>query len=109
MSARKHRSFKERTRLFVLHGGMCHLCGGKIEAATQAWDISHDIPLELGGADDDANAKLAHRKCHRAHTAKVDIPAIAKSKRVRAKNMGIRLKPKHRWPSRPFANQWRNA
>ena len=87
---RKRRSAKERARLFLLHGGICHLCNGKIEAAVEAWDISHDIPLELGGDDDDENAKLAHRKCHRAHTAKVDMPAIAKAKRVEQKHLGIK-------------------
>jgi len=97
VSARKHRSAKERARLFLLHGGICHLCEGKIEAATEAWDISHDIPLELGGADDDENSKIAHRKCHRAHTAKVDIPRIAKAKRVEQKHLGLRKS------SRPLA------
>jgi hypothetical protein len=57
----------------------------------QAWDVSHEIPLELGGADDDANRRAAHRKCHRAHTAAVDLPAIARAKRVQANHHGARV------------------
>lgn len=109
MSQRKHITAKERLRLFLLHKGICHLCGGKINGKVEAWDISHDIPLEMGGADDDENRKLAHRKCHRAHTAAVDQPNIAKAKRREMKDMGA--KPRRPWPSRSFADQnnWRRA
>lgn len=89
---RKHRSTRERARLFALHRGVCHLCNGKINGAREAWDISHDIPLELGGADDDENSKPAHRKCHRKHTSEVDIPLIAKMKRREARNNGSESK-----------------
>lgn len=82
-------SAKERVRLFALHGGVCHLCGGKITVG-EAWDVSHEIPLAIGGADDDANRLLAHRKCHRAHTSETDVPAIAKAKRREARHIGAR-------------------
>lgn len=104
--ARKHLTGKERLRLFMLHGGRCHFCGGKINGKTEAWDVSHEIPLELGGADDDVNRKPAHRKCHRAHTAAVDAPDIAKARRREIKNMGAKPKGKYRWPKRSFQN-WR--
>ena len=65
----------------------CHLCKGLIYPG-QAWDVSHEIPIELNGADDDTNRRAAHRKCHKKHTAEVDIPAIAKAKRVRAAHYG---------------------
>lgn len=82
-------STRERARLFVLHGGTCHLCAGRIQAG-DAWDVSHEIPLALGGADDDENRKLAHRKCHRAWTAEKDQPAIAKAKRREAIHLGFK-------------------
>lgn len=106
MTARKPISAKERLRLFALHGGTCHLCSGKIDATREAWEVSHDIPLELGGADDDANRLLAHAKCHRRHTSTVDIPNIAKAKRREQKNLGAR-QSKHKWPKRSFADQRR--
>ncbi len=95
MSERRSLTGKERLRLFALHGGRCHFCGGKINAVTEAWEVSHDIPLELGGADDDANRKPAHKKCHRDHTSAVDAPNIAKAKRREIKNMGA--KPRRPW------------
>jgi 5-methylcytosine-specific restriction endonuclease McrA len=73
-------STKRRLALFASKHGVCHLCGGKI-IAPEAWDVSHVIPLELGGADDESNWDVAHRKCHRVHTATKDIPDIAKAKR----------------------------
>ena len=95
MTARRSISAKERLRLFQLHGGICHLCNGRIQVG-EAWEVSHDIPLELGGADDDANRKPAHKKCHRAHTSTVDQPNIAKAKRRELRHMGIKK------PSRGF-------
>lgn len=68
----------------------CHLCRGLIFVG-QAWDVSHEIPLELHGADDEANRRAAHRKCHRGHTATVDLPAIARAKRIEASHHGARV------------------
>jgi hypothetical protein len=68
----------------------CHLCRGLIYVG-QAWDVSHEIPLELNGADDYFNRRAAHRKCHRGHTAAVDLPAIARAKRVQANHHGARV------------------
>ena len=108
MTARRSLSARERLRLFALHGGVCHLCNGKIDATREGWDVSHVIPLAIGGADDDENRQLAHRKCHRAHTAKIDQPRIAKTARQGQKHMGARTKrPGRQWPpkgSRPV--QW---
>lgn len=86
---RRSLSTRDRLRIFTLHGGICHLCGGKVLAG-EAWDVSHDTPLELGGPDDDENRKPAHRKCHRSHTAAVDLPNIAKAKRREARHLGAK-------------------
>lgn len=77
----------QRLELLERERYRCHLCRGEIQPG-QAWDISHEIPLALGGADDDENRRAAHRKCHRGHTATVDLPTIAKAKRNRAKFRG---------------------
>jgi 5-methylcytosine-specific restriction protein A len=87
MTKRRRISAKDRIALFQRECGLCHLCNGHIQAG-EAWDISHEIPLELGGADDETNMKPAHRKCHRSHTAMVDAPMIAKAKRTEAKHLG---------------------
>lgn len=87
--ARRRLSTRERARIFAAHGGRCHLCGGVIQAG-EGWDVSHDRPLALLGEDGGDNLKPAHRKCHRAHTAAVDIPTIAKAKRVEARHLGFK-------------------
>lgn len=82
---RKRFTTAQRFDLLKRENHTCHLCKGTITPG-QAWDISHEIPLELLGRDDESNRRCAHRKCHRIHTATVDIPAIARAKRIEAKH-----------------------
>lgn len=79
----------QRLKVFEANEGVCHICERKVQAG-EAWDISHLIPLELGGPDTEANWLVAHRTCHRTHTAEVDAPAIAKSRRIRIKHAGAK-------------------
>ena len=80
---------KMRADIFARHKGICHLCNMRVDAG-QDWDVSHEIPLETGGKDDDTNWYVAHRKCHRTHTAKVDAPLIAKVKRIHQRHIGAK-------------------
>lgn len=98
---RRRLSTKARVSIFTRANGICHLCGGKITPG-EAWDVSHEIPLALGGADDESNMRPAHRKCHRAWTAEHDQPAIARAKRREAKHIGAHV-PKGTLKSRGFA------
>ena len=91
MTKRRRLSTRDRVALFNRKGGICHLCGGKVMPGEE-WDNSHEIPLEMGGADDESNWNVAHRKCHRVHTATVDAPRIAKTKRQYAGHIGAKLK-----------------
>ena len=80
---------KVRADIFLRHDGVCHLCSMKVIPG-QEWDVSHEIPLEAGGRDDDSNWLVAHRRCHRVHTATVDIPLIAKVKRIHQRHLGAK-------------------
>lgn len=84
---RRHISTRERAAIFSRCGGICHLCGGRINVG-EAWEVSHDRPLALLGDDDGNNLQVAHAKCHRHHTATVDAPNIARAKRREAKHIG---------------------
>ena len=39
---------KMRADIFGRHNGVCHICELKVLAG-QDWDVSHEIPLEMGG------------------------------------------------------------
>ncbi|CAB4145829.1 HNHc domain containing protein [uncultured Caudovirales phage] len=94
---RKRISTKLRVQIFEKEKGICHLCSMKV-MVSQEWDVSHEIPLGVGGADEMHNFKVAHRKCHRHHTSTVDIPIIAKIKRIRAKHIGAKTKSRSPMP-----------
>ncbi len=85
---RKTVSTKRRVELFKAHDGVCHICGGKIQVG-EAWELEHQIPIALGGADDETNWALAHVKCHRGKTSE-DVGNIARAKRREARHLGIK-------------------
>lgn len=84
---RRRLSTRDRAAVFATHEGVCCFCRGRIQAG-ERWHVHHETPLELGGADDCSNWVPAHEKCHRSHTAAVDVPNIARAKRLEAKHFG---------------------
>jgi 5-methylcytosine-specific restriction endonuclease McrA len=86
---RKHISTKARTAFFLQRKGICYLCGGAVRPG-ELWDIEHVIALELGGADDETNWEVAHKKCHAPKT-KDDVGKIAKAKRREARHLGAKV------------------
>lgn len=107
MTARRSLSAKERLRLFTLHSGICHLCEGRIDGAREAWEVEHEIPLAMGGADDDKNRKPAHVKCHGPKTA-IDLGNIAKAKRREARHAGAKAPSKRPMPG-ARDSQWKRT
>lgn len=75
---------------------VCYRCGYHINPAHEKWDADHVIPHAFGGKEGMPICKA----CHKEKTAKEDVPAIAKAKRVSDKHLGIRTK--RGWPKRPF-------
>lgn len=88
MTFRRRISTTERQRIYDDANGICHICETAILPG-QAWEVSHPIPLAMGGEDAPDNRAPAHKRpCHSERTRQIDIPAIAKVKRVRARHTG---------------------
>lgn len=87
----KRRSISKatRVRVFLEAEGICHLCGLRIDAPKQRWEVEHVKPLSMGGTDDAANLRPAHVECHAEKTAAEAAPR-AKADRAGAKRLGIR-------------------
>jgi len=78
-----------RARVFLDADGICHLCGLRIDAPKQRWEVEHVKPLSMGGTDDRVNLRPAHVECHAVKTAGEAAPR-AKADRAGAKHLGIR-------------------
>ncbi len=88
---RKRMTASLRLRVFDNASGRCHLCGNAIDTRKDRWDVDHDKPLWLGGQDAESNMRPVHARCHVSKTAS-EAPVRAKSTRVRAKHLGIRMR-----------------
>lgn len=95
---RKSRPPRERARLFQLHGGICHMCGQKVQV-NERWELSHVIEWELTHDDSDENVKPAHYACHRTYTNTDGNPMVAKTLRLERKHLGIKSTQKSKWPT----------
>lgn len=73
-------------------------CGGRCECGclltirgTPIYD-HYPVPATLGGPGTLDNCRVLDPKCNAYITPKIDIPAIAKSKRIEATRLGLRPK-----------------
>jgi 5-methylcytosine-specific restriction protein A len=83
MTTRRPLSPMRRLRVFEAAGGLCHLCGLRIQVG-EKWEVEHRRALALGGEDDDANLSPAHVNCH-AEKTKADAKSWSKAKRMKSK------------------------
>jgi 5-methylcytosine-specific restriction endonuclease McrA len=81
-------SAKRRMEVWIAHGGVCHICGLKIDGGKEKWHVEHKNAHGISGDDSDANLAPAHVSCHAVKT-KADIKAIAKAKRMEQRAVGI--------------------
>lgn len=86
------REFSKQTKrdAFVRAKGFCQTpqCGCKLMRGNIFYD--HIIPDGLGGEPTLENCQVLCKSCHNLKTAKTDVPRIAKAKRVRDLDIGIR-------------------
>ena|SRR6187399_1085226 len=90
MRSRREFSKKVKHAAFVRADGHCEACSADLRGKPVHYD--HDIADDLGGEPTLANAKVLCVPCHKEKTRKDDVPRIAKGRRIRERNMGIRKK-----------------
>lgn len=80
--SRQEFTAKIKVAAFERACGRCENCGVKLGPAVGvAYD--HRVPDAVGGPPTLENCTVLCRNCHGAKTSKQDVPAIAKTKRVR--------------------------
>lgn len=84
--------FSKRTRLeaWTRCKGKCECCGALLRPGH--FDYDHDKPAAFGGEAVLENCRVLCEACHGDKTYRRDIPAVAKSNRIRAHKAGIRRK-----------------
>jgi 5-methylcytosine-specific restriction enzyme A len=73
---------------FERAGGRCEDCGKQLLGGVRI-EYDHRIAKEFGGNSTLENCCVLCRPCHRKKTSTKDIPAIAKSRRIRIRQAGI--------------------
>jgi 5-methylcytosine-specific restriction protein A len=75
---------------FLRANGCCEGegCGARLTIGKYAYD--HRIPDALGGEPTLQNCQVLCAACHKTKTGKSDVPAIAKTKRIRDREIGIK-------------------
>lgn len=83
---------KVQAQAFLRAHGQCEgrNCGAWLTIGKYHFD--HDIPDALGGEPTLENCVVLCIACHRDKTSKRDVPAIAKTKRIRDRHLGIKLR-----------------
>jgi 5-methylcytosine-specific restriction enzyme A len=84
---RRTLSTAERLALFLKARGQCQACGWRL-APGMRWEVDHVVPLALGGRDMLDNLQVLCRACHAGKTAHQDLPALARTRRLKARHLG---------------------
>jgi hypothetical protein len=119
MSSRKHISLTVKLAAALLKLGHVPHSQARRMTADQIIALYHfdhyPIPHAQGGVNEPWNLDPVLVAVHREKTAKIDLPMIAKTKRISKSHEEFRrklltprderIKPKSRWGSRPFPNR----
>lgn len=89
MIAPRNMTRARRARIMEAHGNECAGCGEVRNPET--FEIDHEMPLWLGGSDEDQNMKPRCLSCHRIKTAG-ESAQRAKIERIREKRFDPRSK-----------------
>jgi len=97
---------KTRDQAAIRAAGKCELCGLSFKGRPQ---FDHRLPLALGGKSDLPNCQAICAPCHKAKTAREDVPRIRKADRQRKASNGARTAPTRPIKSAPFPQSERVA
>lgn len=92
------REFSKAVKAEAFHRarGCCELCASCVKLMVGDIFYDHRVPDGLGGEPTLENCQVLCKSHHDAKTRKTDVPAIAKSKRIQLREMGI--KKRSRFP-----------
>ena len=91
---------RESLQLMLDQNGRCGCgCGVKLDPMGEGVIDEHRVALALGGTNDLTNRELWRKPCAGRKTAAKDAPAIAKAKRIEARENGTRR------PRKPIQSQ----
>lgn len=90
MSKRREFTKQVKRDAFLRANGCCEgkNCGARLTVGKFHYD--HHIPDALGGEPLLENCVVLCIACHREKTSRGDVPAIAKAKRIRDRQIGIK-------------------
>lgn len=96
---RARTEFPARVRIeaFARAKGCCEGCGQTIRPGNGP-EYDHIVPDALGGDAGLSNCRVLCRNCHGAKTARQDVPAIARTKRLHRKQIGAVTKTRNPLP-----------
>jgi 5-methylcytosine-specific restriction protein A len=95
-SARPKISKALRLKVFEKRKGICWRCRLPILGIKEKWIVEHVVARGLMGEDSIENYWPCHEHCRREKD-KEDVAAIAKVKRIKQRNLGIRDKKYYNW------------
>ena len=87
MSERQEFTKQIKAEAFLQAKGRCVRCGSLLRPGR--FRYNHQIPCELGGQGTLDNCEVLCLGCDGEQTYKKDIPAIAKSRRIRIRRAGV--------------------
>lgn len=81
---------KVKAQAFLRADGKCEgkTCGARLTVGRVHYD--HDLPDNLGGEPTLENCKVLCLECHKEKTKTLDMPRIAKGRRIRKSEIGIK-------------------
>jgi 5-methylcytosine-specific restriction enzyme A len=78
-----------RLKVWETRKGICYCCRQQIIGHKEKWIVEHVLARGIGGKDELDNYWPCHETCRREKD-KIDIKMIAKTKRMKQRNLGIK-------------------